>query len=64
MVFLHPPPPLERESLVGCVKLTIAKVTTLSIQKCDCENYLFDGYRSKSGIGIWIHNLRSTGRSP
>jgi len=31
-VFLHPPPPLERESFIG-VGLTIPKVTTLSIQK-------------------------------
>jgi len=39
-VFLRPPPPSERESFVGCVKLTIPKVTTLSIEKRDCEKYL------------------------
>jgi hypothetical protein len=30
-VFLHPPPPLERESLIRIVELTIPKATTLSI---------------------------------
>ena len=40
-VFLHPPPPSERESLLRIVELTIPKVTALSIQKRDCENYLF-----------------------
>jgi len=44
-VFLHPPPPLEREIPIRIVKLTIPKVTTLSIKKGDCENYLFKDYR-------------------
>jgi hypothetical protein len=39
-VFLHPPPPLEREGFIRIVELTIPKVTTLSIQKRNCENYL------------------------
>ena len=39
-VFLHPPPPLERESFIRTLELTIPKVTTLSIPKQDCENYL------------------------
>jgi hypothetical protein len=33
-----------------------------SIEKRDCENYLFEDYRSKSGTGIWILALRSSGR--
>ena len=40
-VLLHPSPPLERESLIRIVELTIPKVTTLSIQKRHCEKYLF-----------------------
>jgi hypothetical protein len=40
-VLLDPPPPLERKSFVGCVKLIIPKVTALSMQKRDCEKYLF-----------------------
>jgi hypothetical protein len=32
-VFFHPPPPLERESFVRTVELTVPKVTILSIAK-------------------------------
>jgi hypothetical protein len=32
-VFLHPPPPSERESIVRAVELTVPKVTILSIAK-------------------------------
>jgi hypothetical protein len=32
---------LEREGFVRIVELTIPKVTTLSIKKRGCENYLF-----------------------
>ena len=32
-VFLHPPPPLERESVVRSVGLTVLEVTILSIAK-------------------------------
>jgi hypothetical protein len=39
-VFIHSPPPLERERLISIVELTIPKVITLSIQKGDCEKYL------------------------
>jgi hypothetical protein len=39
-VFLHPPPPLEREGLVRIVWLVAHKMNLLSIQKRDCENYL------------------------
>jgi hypothetical protein len=40
-VFLHAPPPLQREGFVRTVELTIPEVTALSIQKGGCENYLF-----------------------
>jgi hypothetical protein len=30
-VFLHPPPPLERENSIGIVELTISKIVVLSI---------------------------------
>jgi hypothetical protein len=52
---------LERESLVIIVKLTIPKVTTLSIEKRACENYLFKDYHLKSGITTRILTLRITG---
>jgi hypothetical protein len=35
---------LEREGFVRIVELTIPKVTTLSIQKWNCENYLFNRF--------------------
>jgi hypothetical protein len=41
-VFLHPPPPLERESLVEAIGLRIQKLDVLSIQKRDCEKNLFE----------------------
>jgi len=40
-VFLHPPPPSERESLVKVVGLMIQKMNLLSTLKRGCENYLF-----------------------
>jgi len=40
-VFLHPPPPLERESFIRIVELRIHQIYLLSIQKRDCEKYLF-----------------------
>jgi hypothetical protein len=39
-VFLHPPPPLERESFVEAVGFIIQRLGVLSIQKRDCENNL------------------------
>jgi len=40
-VFVHSPPPLERESIIRIVGFTIPEVTFLSTQKGGCENYLF-----------------------
>jgi len=40
-VFVHSPPPLQRRGILRIVGLRISEVTTLSIQKRDCENYLF-----------------------
>jgi hypothetical protein len=41
-VFLHPPPPLERESLVKVAGLIIEqKRNLLSTKKSDCEKNLF-----------------------
>jgi len=51
-VFLHPP--LGKRKLIRIVEFTIANVTILSIPKMNCENYLFEDYRWKSGIPIWI----------
>jgi hypothetical protein len=40
-VFPHPPPPLERESFVRTLEPRIHQKYLLSIQKRDCEKYLF-----------------------
>jgi hypothetical protein len=40
-VFLHLPPPLERENLMRIVDTRVSKIVVLSIQKSECENYLF-----------------------
>jgi hypothetical protein len=43
-VFLHPPPPLEREGFVKVVHLVHLvrhKTNPLSMPKRDCEKYLF-----------------------
>jgi hypothetical protein len=34
-----------------------------SIDKEPCENYLFEDYRLKSGITIWILTLKSSGET-
>jgi len=39
-VFLHPPPPSERERFVRLVGSKIPKANFLSIAKRNCENYL------------------------
>jgi hypothetical protein len=48
--FPHPPPPLERESLIRTFQLKIPKATILSIKKEGCEKYLFENYYLKSGM--------------
>jgi hypothetical protein len=40
-VFLHPPPPLEREGFFKVVHLVRHKTNPLSMPKRDCEKYLF-----------------------
>jgi hypothetical protein len=37
------------------------KMLNSSIEKRDCENYLFKNYRLKSGITIWILILKISG---
>jgi hypothetical protein len=59
---IQPLPPLERESFVRIVESTIPQIYLLSMNKKD-ENYLFEDYHLKSGIAIWIPNLRTSGRS-
>jgi len=39
-VFLHPPPPPERESFIKIFESRIPKSTILSIEEPDCEDYL------------------------
>jgi hypothetical protein len=54
-VFLHPPPPLERESFVKVIHLVHLvrhKTNPLSMSKSACENYLFEDYCLKSGMAI------------
>ena len=40
-VFLHPPPPLERESFVEVADFMIQEMNLLSTKKLDCEKNLF-----------------------
>ena len=40
-LFLDPPPPSERETLVKAVELIIREKNLLSTLKSDCENYFF-----------------------
>jgi hypothetical protein len=51
-IFLHPPPPLGRESFVRVIPLIIQKMNLLSTLKIDCENYLLKDYHLKCGIEI------------
>jgi len=43
-VFLHLPPPLERESLLGLLNRRYQKWPFCQYPKWDCENYLFKNY--------------------
>jgi hypothetical protein len=61
--FPHPPSPLGRESLLGLLNRKYQMRVFCQYQKWDCENYLFEDYHWKSGIPIWILDLRTTGRS-
>ena len=49
-VFLHPPPPSERESLVKVVGLMIQEINLLSTKKSDCKRIFFCGSRERIGI--------------
>ena len=66
-VFLHPPPPLERECFGPIVESRIPKMTILSISKMGSKNgivnYLFEDYRLKSGIKSPILALAISGRN-
>ena len=55
---------MEREGPVRIVELTIPKVTILSIEKRDCENYLFEDYPLKACIGRQIFGITLSERSP
>jgi hypothetical protein len=61
-IFLHPPPPWERESLIRVAELTIPKVTALSTQKGNCENYLFEDDYLQSRMTARIIALGTPGR--
>jgi hypothetical protein len=50
-VFVHSPPPLEREGIFRTVGLRIPEVTLLSIQKGGCENYLYYSHISSMNLG-------------
>jgi hypothetical protein len=55
--------PFKREGLFRIVESNIPKVIILSIEKCDCENYLFEGYYLKSCIKGVIWGITISGRS-
>ena len=48
-VFLHPPPPLGRESFVRIVEITVSKTAVLSIGKIDLGKLSFYGL----SLEIW-----------
>jgi len=56
-------PPWKEKVSSGLLKQQYIKYIFCQYIKCECENYLFEDYRWKSGIKNWILTLWSSGRS-
>jgi hypothetical protein len=60
-VFLHPPPPLERENLLGLFNERYQKGAFCQYLRRNCEKYLFEDHHLKSDKTTWILTSESSG---
>jgi hypothetical protein len=53
--------PFGKRRFIRLVAFTIHQTNLLSMEKLNCENYLFEDYQLKSGRAISIHGLMTSG---